>query len=246
MPQPISIPPLIPLPKDNQQSNGDAKDDIFATLFSPATPRPSPATSPPPGDSGRPKYGQRHSRTSSTDSEFGSFVSVPSQEDPLSQFVSASDSVPFTPLQNFEFFEGAKAAQDKNKQGVLDELLNHEADPLYFLRSATPKNPQPDFNVPTLVPLEPPEFDTTHDADSTASADTSGMLPEQPLIPIETNPLPLKPAQDKDNREVLDEALHVESDQLHLLRSGVFPFLLSAIFTEMSYPRASHAQEYTV
>lgn len=137
MPPPISIPPLIPLPKNSKVPVDDPKDDIFATLFAPATPRPSPSTSPPSGGVVRPKLFPRHSRTTSTDSDFGSFVSVPSQEDPLSQFVSASDpdSVPFTPLQNFDFFEDAKSAQEKNKKGVLDELLNHDADPLYFLRS---------------------------------------------------------------------------------------------------------------
>lgn len=46
---------------------------------------------------------------------------------------------PFSPLQNFEFFdkfaEGAKAATEKNKKGFLEELLRHEDDPLYFLRA---------------------------------------------------------------------------------------------------------------
>ena len=90
-----------------------------------------------------------HSRTSSVDSDFGSFVSVPSAEDPLHQVTSVSVQSPFTPLQNFEFFgnftEEAKAATAKNQQGVLDELLNHEADPLYFLRSG--KSPRAAYRV---------------------------------------------------------------------------------------------------
>lgn len=123
--------------------NNDSKDDIFATLFSPATPRASPTLQPvsdePATESTRPRM-RTHCRTSSTDSEFGSFVSVPSAEDPLHQL--ASDiSQPFSPIQNFEFFdrfaEEAKAATEKNKKGVLDELLRHEDDPLYFLRSGT-------------------------------------------------------------------------------------------------------------
>ena len=135
----ITIPPLIPLPEDHPQTRGDAKEDLFATLFSPATPRSSPAVSPPPEEKSKSKHASRHSRGSSsasTDSEFGSFVSVPSAEDPLSQFVSASSSVPFTPLQNFGFFEDARGTQTQEKasKGVLDELLRNENDPLFFLR----------------------------------------------------------------------------------------------------------------
>lgn len=141
MPQPLSIPPLIPLPAGTDQSTThDAKDDLFATLFSPATPRASPTLEPVPDeDLVRPK--PRHSRTTSTDSDFGSFVSVPSAEDPLHQLASNTVQESFSPLQNFEFFdrfaEEAKAATEKNKKGVLDELLHHEDDPLYFLRDGT-------------------------------------------------------------------------------------------------------------
>ncbi|EKM48990.1 uncharacterized protein PHACADRAFT_189009 [Phanerochaete carnosa HHB-10118-sp] len=143
MSQPISIPPLIPLPAETSRrlTNNDAKDDIFATLFSPATPRASPTLHPVPDEPimeiVRPRNTE-HSRTSSTDSEFGSFVSVPSTEDPLHQLGSDAGQ-PFSPVRNFEFFdrfaEEAKAATERNKKGVLDELLQHEDDPLYFLRS---------------------------------------------------------------------------------------------------------------
>ena len=64
-------------------------------------------------------------------------MSVPSTEDPLHQVASSTIQSPFSPLQNFEFFdrfaEEAKAATEKNKSLVLDELLQHEDDPLYFL-----------------------------------------------------------------------------------------------------------------
>ena len=144
MPQPLSIPPLIPLPADSEQptqtTHANSKDDIFATLFSPATPRASPTLNPVPDGSSvepiRPRM-RSHSRTSSVDSDFGSFVSVPSTEDPLHQLASDPTQDPFSPLQNFDFFdrfaEEAKAATAKNKKGVLDELLHHEDDPLYFL-----------------------------------------------------------------------------------------------------------------
>jgi hypothetical protein len=141
MPQPLSIPPLIPLPPGSEQTTHyNAKDDIFATLFSPATPRASPTLRPVPDDSPaepiRPKM-RSHSRTSSVDSDFGSFVSVPSTEDPLYSLASDSGHTTFTPLQNFDFFdrftEEAKAATKKNQKVVLDELLQHQDDPLYFL-----------------------------------------------------------------------------------------------------------------
>ena len=147
MPTPISIPPLIPLPVGTAQSTThDPKDDLFATLFSPSTPRASPTFEPIPHEDSaaiaRPKLRHSHSRTSSVDSDFGSFVSVPSTEDPLHPGSSADfEQTSFSPLQNFEFFdrfaEEAKAATQKNQKGVLDELLKHEDDPLYFLRSGT-------------------------------------------------------------------------------------------------------------
>lgn len=147
MPTPISIPPLIPLPVGTGQPTGthDPQDDLFATLFSPSTPRASPTheliSDEDSAATSRPKLRHSHSRTASVDSDFGSFISVPSTEDPLHQISSTSVSSPFSPLQNFEFFdrftEEAKAATEKNKKGLLDELLHHEEDPLYFLRSGT-------------------------------------------------------------------------------------------------------------
>jgi hypothetical protein len=132
-----SIPPLIPLPA-NSETRSTARDndeDIFATLFSPATPRASPTLESAPFEPIRPV---RHNRTASVDSEFGSFVSVPSTEDPLYQLTQ--DPTPFTPVKNFEFFdqftENAKAATERNKMGILDELLQHEMDPASFLRAS--------------------------------------------------------------------------------------------------------------
>lgn len=143
MPPAMSMEPLIPLPNDSGVTEHDDKDDIFATLFSPATPRASPtlrATTTDDRDVERIRPRMSHNRTASIDSDFGSFVSVPSAEDPLHQ-LSESGGEAFPPLQNFDFFdrftEEAKAATEKNKQGVLEELLRHEEDPLYFLQSGT-------------------------------------------------------------------------------------------------------------
>ncbi|RPD72705.1 hypothetical protein L226DRAFT_427609, partial [Lentinus tigrinus ALCF2SS1-7] len=127
---PIPIAPLIPLP---EATKGDEKEDIFATLFSPPTPRASPSRTP------EPTYSRtsRHVRTESNDSEFGAFVSVPATEDPL-HLANAPEPAPFTPLQNYEFFdkftEDARAASERKRREVLGELLQHEDDPMYWLQ----------------------------------------------------------------------------------------------------------------
>ncbi|KDQ50806.1 hypothetical protein JAAARDRAFT_62966 [Jaapia argillacea MUCL 33604] len=124
-------------------NNHFPEDDKFATLFSPPTPRPSPGCSPRSltpilTTTIRPAtLHKTHSRTpSSSHSDFGSFVAVPATEDPLGGVAGAA--MPFTPIQNVHFFdrfgEDAKAATEKNKKGLLDELLNHEDDPLYWLK----------------------------------------------------------------------------------------------------------------
>ncbi|KAF7799183.1 hypothetical protein EIP86_010414 [Pleurotus ostreatoroseus] len=220
---PISIPPLIPLPKDNHAPPDDPKDDIFATLFSPATPRPSPSTSPPSNGVTRPKAIPRHTRSASiasTDSDFGSFVSVPSQEDPLSQFVSSSDSVPFTPLQNFEFFEDAKVAQEKNKKGVLEELLNHDADPLYFLRSPTPTSAQD--GVPALLPPEQPA--SSNETRSQVVEAANPTAADELLVPVD--PLPASDV-DQDMLDFLSMSVEARRATTPTLPNGREPPLLT-------------------
>ena len=128
---PISIAPLIPLPG----TRSDEKEDIFATLFSPPTPRASPSHTP------EPTYSRtsKHVRSESTDSDFGAFVSVPATEDPL-HLGDTSEPAPFTPLHNYEFFdkftEDARAASERKRREVLGELLQHEDDPMYWLQGA--------------------------------------------------------------------------------------------------------------
>ncbi|GJE96157.1 TLD-domain-containing protein [Phanerochaete sordida] len=125
-----------------------------------------------------------HSRASSTDSEFGSFVSVPSAEDPLHQLGSDAPQL-FSPVQNFGFFdrftEEAKAATEKNKKGVLDELLKHEDDPLYFLRSATPTATQQGRDTPE-APSKPAASEPDSATSSTAPSGLTDDVPPQPLI----------------------------------------------------------------
>ncbi|EMD32723.1 hypothetical protein CERSUDRAFT_108566 [Gelatoporia subvermispora B] len=138
MPQPLSFPPLIPLPDDTQGPPNEDKDDIFSTLFSPPTPRASPTPAGVHTSSSPVLRAPRHTRSDSTDSEFGAFVSVSSTEDPLRSAGLDDDDTPMTPLQNVNFFDrfaqDAKAAAEKNKRGVLDELLEHQDDPLYWVQ----------------------------------------------------------------------------------------------------------------
>lgn len=132
------IPPLIPLPAPSA-TKSDATEDLFATLFSP----PTPPASPIPGpifDSIAPTTSRPipHTRRASTpSSDFGSFVSVSASDDPL----KSEQPEPFTPLHNLDFFEkftdGAAKSNAQNKK-VLEELLQHEDDPLYWLNDNLP------------------------------------------------------------------------------------------------------------
>ncbi|KAH8093096.1 TLD-domain-containing protein [Cristinia sonorae] len=153
------IPPLIPLPA-SKPNNHDDKEDLFATLFTPSTPRASPTLRPVQDDDlAQALRPLRHTRTASVDSEFGAFVSVSSAEDPLGPpTVEGVQSVSLSPLQNLDFFdrftEDAKAATERNKKEVLDELLEHEDDPLYFLHAdSAAAGFQPRSS--TSTPIEP-------------------------------------------------------------------------------------------
>ncbi|PIL26353.1 hypothetical protein GSI_12109 [Ganoderma sinense ZZ0214-1] len=131
-PSPIHVSPLIPL----QTHKGEDKEDLFATLFSPPTPRASPARTPEPTSG----WSARHTRQESSGSEFGAFVSVSATEDPL-RLADGPDLGPYNSQQNYEFFdkftEDAKAASEKRRSQVLDELLQHEDDPLYWLQGTS-------------------------------------------------------------------------------------------------------------
>ncbi|KAG2045427.1 hypothetical protein BDR06DRAFT_1015688 [Suillus hirtellus] len=118
--------------------------DCFATLFSPATPpaTPTPIFRDQPSTS-RPQ--QHRNRTASIDSEFGAFVSVPAAQDllsfdfPVLEPVALKSQRPAiagnASLHYFDqFTSSAKTVSEQNRRVVLDELLEHEDDPLYFLR----------------------------------------------------------------------------------------------------------------
>ena len=91
------------------------------------------------------------STPSSTGSDFGFFVSVPPAQDPLSESmfptspttglqVISDSSRTLTPKPSLNFFEqfieDAKERNAGRGKGYLDELLKHEDDPLYWVRSA--------------------------------------------------------------------------------------------------------------
>lgn len=124
-------------------------DDLFATLFSPATPPASPiqlASSSSifslPVSNPRPR-GSSITAVSPADSDFGAFVSVPASEHPLAQLslgeASPSRPLPGHPLSvSAEFFAEARAATARNQQGFLAELLEHEDDPMYWHEHTSP------------------------------------------------------------------------------------------------------------
>ncbi|KAG5219807.1 oxidation resistance protein [Salix suchowensis] len=129
----------------------EADFDKFATLFSPATPRASPTQQaiPLPDIESRsaptqPHHSRRGPSTGSAD-DFGAFVSVPAVEDPLAAF-DTLDSPPAEPHTLDSVAGSSKrrsAVQPRcescfgaKQEGVLDELLQHEDDPLYWLKDA--------------------------------------------------------------------------------------------------------------
>ncbi|KAF8121075.1 hypothetical protein EV363DRAFT_1129120, partial [Boletus edulis] len=112
----------------------------FATLFAPATPPATPtltATEQPP-----PIARPRKSTHSSSDSaDFGAFVSVPPSQDPLSS--NPGHARPTTSAHNHslvyfdQFTTHAKTAAERSRREVLDELLEHQDDPMYFLDTSS-------------------------------------------------------------------------------------------------------------
>ena len=187
MPSPLrSIPPLIPLPAGNGTPilpTKPAIDDLFATLISPTTPPPSPR---PFGSSSifahtsnpRPPVGSINS-ASSTDSDFGTFVSVPASEDPLAQPSSGEATSSRLPGgrhlgPSADFFAEARAATARNQQGLLTEILEHEDDPMYWHEHAP--SPLPSSPLPSRSPIPSPS----------ASALPSGTTTPQPPQPQPT------------------------------------------------------------
>ncbi|KZT67811.1 TLD-domain-containing protein [Daedalea quercina L-15889] len=137
--------PLIPLPPESAThpppttaSESSSQEDIFATLFSPPTPRASPAASIKLDNPAAPRP-VAHARAQSSSSDFGAFVSVPATDDPLH---SGGSHDSFTPNEGApgdffdRFVEEAKAASERSRHQVLDELLKSENDPFSLLSSS--------------------------------------------------------------------------------------------------------------
>ncbi|KAG1727275.1 TLD-domain-containing protein [Suillus paluster] len=152
-----------PQPVSSRINQLDAAEiDRFATLFAPATPPATPTPvfrdQPPTTTTTRPQH--HRIRTVSADSDFGAFVSVPAAQDPLSfDFPAVESSVSAgksrglgnTSLHYFDqFTSSAKTASEHNRRVLLDELLQHEDDPLYFLQAhSEPPLPPPSEDRPT-------------------------------------------------------------------------------------------------
>lgn len=134
-------------PSDQTQPRGDDQDereDLFASLFSPPTPPASPSPVLVPDNTSATSSTQpqpsRNSRSFSASSgEFGSFVFVPATEDPLCSRQQAGFPLvsPINGLQFFDQFTDHAAKSNAQKRQVLDELLLHQDDPLYWVEGTT-------------------------------------------------------------------------------------------------------------
>ena len=191
MPSPLeSFSPLIPLPAGNgaplsPPTNPDL-DDLFATLFSPATPpaSPTPFGSSPiferPSNNSRPRVGSI-STASSADSDFGAFVSVPASEDPLAQQSSREQS-PSKPSAGHplsasaEFFAGARAATARKQRGLLAELLEHEDDPMYWHEHAPSPSASPSPSLSAAASAIPSGIRTPQPPQAQPSSDSAASI----------------------------------------------------------------------
>jgi len=127
--------------------------DRFASLFMPATPPGTPTQTTHEQAKIKPcQHRRTHTESSSSDSDFGPFVSVPPSQDPLASSGSATPTMASTtqaPVTSLvvgptktgntsldyfgQFTTSARAASERSRKGVLDELLEHQDDPMYFL-----------------------------------------------------------------------------------------------------------------
>ncbi|KAG6877289.1 hypothetical protein C0993_008846 [Termitomyces sp. T159_Od127] len=180
--------------KRSSTGNEFASDDLFSTLFSSDVPalehEPTKV---------KPRMIQD---TSESDSEFGAFVSVPASEDPLAlDFGSPEQRSPPVINRNLaannssliffdKFAQDAKVASDRNKQGVLDELLKHEDEPLYWL-----KDDQKTHVDSQSVPCMPELLDFYHDdhggksknGESASGPQQSQFMPQRDIITDHAN-----------------------------------------------------------
>lgn len=178
---PLMSPTSSQLPSDRvqpQKDEQDGKEDLFATLFSPPTPPASPLPTPvfdtTVATSSSRQQSSRRSRSFSISSgEFGSFVSVPARDDPL----YADQGETFSPISGLEFFDQFTEHAVKSnaqKRQVLDELLLHEDDPLYWVDDDTSGPAPPDVDV----------HETENKSSSERSHSPVPPIPEEPDSPI--------------------------------------------------------------
>ncbi|RDB18168.1 Oxidation resistance protein 1 [Hypsizygus marmoreus] len=190
----------------------EAAIDKFATLFSPATPRASPVLGPimtPTMVYAKPRPRSYHQEASGSDSDFGSFVSVPAMEDPLAASdlelpppiqggswtgESSKESTIQNPSLSFfdRFAQDAKASVERKKRGVLEELLIHEDDPLYWLTDQDQTGDAAGSNT-TIWPEPEPEPALLADDSSTVASEAPSDV-SSPLNDLDHEFFTTKPA----------------------------------------------------
>ncbi|KAF7373637.1 Zn(2)-C6 fungal-type domain-containing protein [Mycena sanguinolenta] len=165
----VSPKPSTPTPsatKTRAERDREAEEafDKFSTLFSPATPHASPVLDPLSQPEQQIPVMTVSAPHLSPDSEFGAFVSVSAEQDPLSPMNPGFDlQTPMqaegrpnhtrTPSQTFfdQFSKSAKDRTETTKRDLLDELLMHEDDPLYWIKdqsTSTSSLPPPEEEEP--------------------------------------------------------------------------------------------------
>ncbi|KIM37742.1 hypothetical protein M413DRAFT_448260 [Hebeloma cylindrosporum] len=181
-------------PSVHKQPSKEADIDKFATLFTPGTPRGSPTLGFTPlpevqhNNASRQASHRRGASESSQKSDFGAFVSVSAFDDPLSAdiFEDGGLQAPMVAIptpttatypkdaQNTnsslsffdQFAQDAKQRLTSRRSVLLEELLKHEDDPLYFLKEELTTPIPPDTaTAETLSTTHDHEFDIHQELD---------------------------------------------------------------------------------
>ncbi|KAJ7054693.1 TLD-domain-containing protein [Mycena amicta] len=164
-----AFPALVPTRAAQKDQEAEQAFDKFANLFLPPTPRASPVPTPL-ALSAPPPQTPQSTMAASPDSEFGSFVSVSATQDPLSSSLAGFD--PFTPIEaesgpsSVSVFEKTVKDRAETNRGLLDELLMHEDEPMYWLneqpQQAQSSSPQLQSHSTPQPPPPPLSFDNQH------------------------------------------------------------------------------------
>ncbi|KAF8512089.1 hypothetical protein BU17DRAFT_54221, partial [Hysterangium stoloniferum] len=131
--------PLIPLPSSTQDRDPKEANtnDPFDSLF--AEPEPTQPLFVTTRATERPERRISVVAPHSAGSDFGAWVSVPAAPDcvqhPLGSDAVTTEMLASTPSSHFfeRFTDDAKVRAEQNERRVLNELLEHEDDPLYWL-----------------------------------------------------------------------------------------------------------------